>query len=299
MRCLTALTIGFSTLRMTARIVGAISLTMGSPSRLVGQGRTPPPALERFDFQKGAAEQVELPHRLREISGLAVTADGRLFAHGDEAGVVVRLNPYTGVIESQFSLGSPAIRDDFEGIAIAGERFFLITSAGRLYETREGGSGVGMPFTVVTTGFGTLCEIEGLAYDPSERVLLIGCKQTVAARHSSRMTIFRWSLDHAAPASPASVTIDLTDVSRSTGATNVRISGLELDSRSGHYIAIAGPKWQLVELTKGGKFVAARALKHRLHPQPEGITFLGDSVLLVADEGGKGRGILTRYHRLK
>ena len=286
---------GWAPWRGTTRLMSALALAFAW--RVGAQGRTAAPVLEAFDFRDSAAVQVLLPHRLREISGLAVSADGRLFAHGDETGVISELNPLTGVIERRFSLGKPAIRDDFEGIAIAGDRFFLITSTGRLYEAREGAHGDGVPFTAVDTGFGALCEIEGLAYEPLDRVLLIGCKQELAARRRGRVTIFRWSLERAAPAIPASITIDLPSASGSTESKNTRVSSIEVDPRTGHYVVIAGPHWQLIELTREGHFVAARKLSRPLHAQPEGLTFLGDSLLLVGGEGGKGRARLTLYHR--
>ncbi len=277
--------------------MAALMVTLPFPA--TGQGRSDVSMLGRFDLSRDAARRVVLPQGLREVSGLAVSPDGRLFAHGDEFGVVAQLNPKTGAIEKHFSLGSPAIRGDFEGIAIAGERFFLITSSGRLYETREGANGIGMRYTVVDTGFGKRCEIEGLAYDPSDRVLLIGCKQPLAPGRRGQVTLFRWSLTPGALASPDRLTIDLTDVDKSTGAANTRVSSVERNPGSGHYVAVAGPEWQLVELTKEGRVVAVRALNRRLHPQPEGLTFLGDSLMLVADEGGGGRAALTLYHRAK
>jgi uncharacterized protein YjiK len=285
--------------RGTARVIGVLPLLMAPSSRTQGQERSATTVLGTFDTRHTAAEQVALPRGLREISGLATTADGRLFGHGDESGVVAQINPRTGAIEKYFSLGSPAIRGDFEGIAIAGDRFFLITSTGQLYETREGANGVGTRYTVVDTGFGKSCEIEGLAYDSSDRTLLIGCKHMLKLSRPLRMTMFRWSVDRGAPAVPATITIDLTDVAGSTGASNVRISSVEREPRSGHYVVIAGPAWQLVELTKDGRVVAAKGLSRRLHRQPEGLTFLGDSLLLVVDEGGRGRALLTRYHRVR
>ncbi|MFN8583618.1 MAG: SdiA-regulated domain-containing protein, partial [Gemmatimonadaceae bacterium] len=261
----------------------------------------PPPValLEWFDLHRNAATRVALPQGLREVSGLAATADQRVFAHGDEFGVVAQIDPATGNATKRFSLGSPAIRGDFEGIAIVGERFFLVTSNGRLYETREGANGAGMPFTVLDTGFGKTCEIEGLAWEPADRVLLVGCKTVLASRRSRTVTIFRWALDQKRPATPDRLTLDLADVPKSTGVTNVRVSSIEHDPRTGHLLAIAGPAWQLVELTKEGRVVAARGLSRHVHLQPEGMTILGDSLLLIADEGGRGRASLTRYRRAR
>src|SRR5437016_9266243 len=60
-----------------------------------------------------------LPRQLREISGLALTTDGRVLAHGDEDGEVWEIDYRRGVLVKQFSLGERRLKGDFEGIAIA------------------------------------------------------------------------------------------------------------------------------------------------------------------------------------
>ena len=50
-------------------------------------------------------------------------------------------------------VGDP-VADDFEGIAVAEGRIYLVTSAGRLYECREGADGASVLFQVYATGPG-------------------------------------------------------------------------------------------------------------------------------------------------
>lgn len=49
----------------------------------------------------------------------------------------------------------------------------------------------------------------------------------------------------------------------------------------------------------GGHVLAGARLPHSLHGQPEGLTLLGDSLLLVADEGTRGTSTLTTYRRVR
>lgn len=286
--------------RALGRIVGVLVLAaaIGSSSRASAPTQAAS-IVERFDVRQKAAEQVKLARALQEISGLAVTGDGRLFAHADERGVVVQVDGCRGTIEKSFALGSPPVRADFEGIAIAGERFFLITSAGRLYETREGANGATVPFTMLDTGFGKSCEVEGLAYEPADRVLLIGCKRSSHPALRGNVVVFRWSLERGAPASPIGLTIPLRDVVKKGGDRSFGTSTIERDARSGHYVLIAGPEQLLLEVTPTGAVVATRPLSHRVHRQPEGATFLGDSVLVIADEGGSAAGTLTCYRHVR
>ena len=256
-------------------------------------------ALDALDFRKETASQVRLPPALREISGLAVSADGRVFAHGDEQGIVYEVDYRRGVIVKAFSLGDPAVRDDFEGIAIVGARFFLVTSTGQLYETREGADGAAVAYTAYDTGLGAQCELEGLAYEPSDGALLVGCKRARSRPLRDAVTLFRWSIERRAPAAPARLSVPLAEVVRRTGEKGFQPSSVEREPRTGHYMIVAGPQRAIVEVTPAGAVVAGRALSRRLHRQPEGLTFVADSAVLIADEGGNGPGTLTLYPHVR
>ena len=78
---------------------------------------------------------------------------------------------------ARFSFGDPTVHGDFEGIAAVGDRIFLVTSDGVLYAGRPGADGEHVEFVTYATGLGQICEIEGLAYDPSDPSLLLLCKE--------------------------------------------------------------------------------------------------------------------------
>jgi uncharacterized protein YjiK len=256
-------------------------------------------ALDAFDIRKEAAAQVRLPRALREVSGLAVSADGRVFSHGDERGVVYQLDYRTGAVVKAFSLGSPPVAGDFEGIAIVGPRLFLVTSTGRLYETREGADGAAVPYETYDTGLGARCELEGLAYDPTDRALVVGCKRPSARALREAVTLFRWPIDRRTGAALPDVSIPLAGVTRGTGGKAFDPAAVEREARTGHYVIVAGPQRAILEVTPAGEVVAARPLPRGLHRQPEGLAFLGDSAILIADEGGNGTGTLTLYPRAR
>jgi uncharacterized protein YjiK len=255
--------------------------------------------LDKFDFREKSATHVKLPRALQEISGLAVTSDGRVFAHGDERAVVAQIDACAAKVVKSFALGTPPVRGDFEGIAIAGDRFFLVTSIGQLYEFREGADAAAVPFTVRDTGFGKVCEIEGLAYEPGDRVLVMGCKHPLRPELRGEISVLRWSLDRQAAADPPRLTIPLGEIVRRLDVKAFHTSAIERDARSGHYLLVAGPQRALVEVTAKGSFIAARSLRRQLHPQPEGLTLLGDSVLVIGDEGGNARASITCYHKAR
>jgi uncharacterized protein YjiK len=133
-----------------------------------------------YNYNTDRFEQWKLPGSLREISGLAATADGRLFAHSDERAVIHQIDYQSGKRLKSFTLsrqpgtrkGKP-IKGDFEGIAIAGDELYLVTSHGTIYTARLGIDRSAVAFTSYDTGLADTCEIEGLSYHADRHVLLL------------------------------------------------------------------------------------------------------------------------------
>src|SRR5664279_5298729 len=119
----------------------------------------------------------KLPDGLKETSGLALTADGRLLTHGDEQGKVFQIDYRRGVIVKEFDVGSPAVRGDFESIALAGDTVLLFTSDGILYRFPEGADKTVVPYTRLDTELGSECEFESMVVDASSGSLLLACKK--------------------------------------------------------------------------------------------------------------------------
>jgi uncharacterized protein YjiK len=235
-----------------------------------------------------------LPPDLREISGLAFTDDGRLLVHDDGRARIVELDYRTGRVVKAFELGRPVRRGDFEGIAIAGPRIFLVTSDGVLYETREGKDRDAVPYRRTPTGAGRLCEVEGLAWEPASLALLFLCKtpRVRGLRHS--ITMLRWSVDGQRWLVPDRITIPMDKKFRDTYGAEFRGSDLARDPVTGRYLAIAGLNRMAVELTADGRIVGAGFLgKH--HPQAEGVAVARDGTILVSDEGVRGPAHLAVY----
>lgn len=239
-------------------------------------------------------QQWKLPNRLNEISGLALTPDERLFAIADEAAIVYELDFSEGRLRKAFALGDPVERGDFEGIAIAGERFFLITSDGEIFETTEGRDGEQMEYASYATGLGKRCEIEGLVTGVAGDRLLIACKE--ARGRDGVLAIFAWSLDERRVLDDALLVLPLRDIVRRIGKRHFNPSGIEIAPGSGNLLLVAARQRALAELTPDGRLVAATRLPLvQRHHQPEGIALTRDGRLLIADEGGGHRARLAVY----
>ncbi len=244
--------------------------------------------LDAVDVKAKPAHRHALADGLREISGLAVSADGRLFAHDDETAEIHAIDPSTGRRLLRFGLGRTPLAGDFEGLAIAETRFFLITSAGTLLEFPEGRDRERVEYRRHTTGLGRVCEVEGLAYDGRTRALLAVCK---AMHAGGPPGIYAFDLD--------SMRLELRPklVVRRANGEPIHPSGLAVHEPTGHLIVVAARERIVLELDRTGRPLAERRLDRRTHPQAEGVEFLPDGSLVIADEAAGGRARIAVYRR--
>ena len=256
-------------------------------------------SLAAYELRAETATRWELPRRLNEISGLAMTSDHRLLAHNDEVGVVFEIDYRDGSIVKEFQLAdmTAPVADDFEGIAVAGSQVYLVTSSGRLYEFREGAAGESVLFFVYATGLGRDCEIEGLSYDADRRELLLMCKDARSRGLAGRLPMYRWSIDDKRLSADTPAVVSVRDFARQIGSNRYRPSGIERHPVSGNYFVVAANPGAIAEVTPAGEVLDAKRFTARWHRQVEGIAFAADGALIVADEGGGGRASLTVYPR--
>lgn len=237
--------------------------------------------------------QWALPAELREVSGLALSEDGRLFAHGDEHAVIYELDFVSGRAVKRFAFGDPAVAGDFEGIAFVGPRLFLVTSTGDLLEGREGVPGEHVPHRVHATGLGDRCEIEGLDYAADARVLLILCKQARQQALAGTIAVLAWSPETRVPVPAAELVLAWTPGDDEPETVNP--SALTR-SAAGTLVLAAARQGMLLEVdARAGTIQPIRLADDGRHPQAEGIALTADGTLLVADEGRRGRGRLSAY----
>ena len=257
-------------------------------------------ALGGHRYSIDAFEQWKLPKSLREISGLAVTPDGRVFAHGDERGLIHQLDYHGGRLIKSFALtkanGKP-LKRDFEGMTALGDDLYLVASDGTLYRFQPGRDGDAVTFQVIPTHGGDVCEVEGLTHHPKEHALLLACKQLYGPKAGPDLHILYFSLDTARLEPGRTIVVSAQQIARKSGTDGVlNPSGIAVSPRAGSLLLVAARQRMALEVTTHGKLVDVfRWPMERYHRQTEGIVQLTDGTLIVGDEGKSKRGRLGVY----
>jgi uncharacterized protein YjiK len=264
--------------------------------------------LGRYDLAGEPSWERKLPKELDEISGLAFSGDGRLFAHGDQDATIWQLDARDGKVLKTFAVASAGsdpgmgkkqsksgpLAGDFEDLQIVGDRFYLISSNGVLVEFREGADGGSVPYAAHDTGLGKTCEIEGLAQDPAGRSLLILCKIPHVDRYRNQIVIFAWSLDRQAADTAPRIRVDYSRLT-GTGRRSFHGSAMTFAPDRRSLVLVAGPQKSFVELGLDGEVLSSGGLDEKAHRQPEGIAFAPDGTLLISDEGAGKRATISGY----
>jgi uncharacterized protein YjiK len=234
-----------------------------------------------------------MPPELQEISGIAVTADGRLLAHGDENSKVFVLNPRTGIVLKKFTVGT-GIAGDFEGITVAGDDIYMITSNGTLYQFKEGASNAAVRYSTIDTHLGKECEFEGVAFEPDSAWLLMPCKRVSKKLPRGNLVIYRWRLQGTDSTRLTMLTIPHAEAIGSNDWKGLHPSDITVDPTTGNYILISAQEKALLEITPGGVVERSEELPGR-HPQAEGVAITKDNILIVSDEVSKRPASITLY----
>lgn len=247
-------------------------------------------SLTKYDFKSNEVQAISLPNELKEISGIAVSNDGRLFANQDESAMVYEIDPATGAVIKRFSVGAPALKGDFEDIEIAGNKFFLVSSKGDIYEFSEAQDGQSAEYKLYETPLSHSYDVEGLCFDPVSNSLLLACKGYPGEDITGAKSIYRFDLtEHKLIGKPHFV------IDQSVAGKNFDPSGIIRNPSTGSFYVISSTGNAIVELSDEGKIIGKAVLPSKVHEQPEGVAFFDGGTLLISNEGRSGKGYIIKY----
>jgi uncharacterized protein YjiK len=234
-----------------------------------------------------------MPEELKEISGLALTPDGRLLAHDDEFSRIFEIDPRKGVVIKSFMFGN-GLRGDFEGITIAGDNIWVIKSNGKLYSFKEGENGTRVPYASFDTKLGKECEFEGIVYDPDSSWLVLPCKNPRGKGLDDEVVIYRWKIGSADPSGITHITIPVSEAVGNNKWKRFRASDITRDPATGNYVLISSLEHGIIVMKPDGEVVSSSKLPGN-HHQAEGVAITRDSVLIVSDEATSKPAAVTLY----
>ena len=247
--------------------------------------------LSKYDISSENPKIISLPPELKEISGITMTPDGRLYAEQDETGIVYQVDPGTGSIIKKFNLGKPPIKKDFEDIVYANEKFYLLHSKGEIYEFSEGNNGETVDFKIYKTKLNGKNDIEGMCYDKETNSLLLACKGDPGIENDENdKAVYSFSLDNMTFNPKPRFLLKKSEIKNYFNP-----SGIQRDPLTGTFFIIAANGNEIVEISKDGVLMGKKNLPKSVHVQPEGITFASDGTLFISNEGKDGNGNIVMY----
>lgn len=267
----------------------------------------PATALGAVDLAR-QPQQWKLPASLQEASGLATSARGTLLIHGDEQAKVQEVDAVSGRVVARYRLGKPAVRDDFEGVAIDGTTLYVVTSGGRLYFAElpkvvgvasgdADDDAAELVFDMHDLGLANTCEIEGLDVVTASRLLAIACKGATGGNDAdsdpANVGVHFYNLIERRDA--GSIQIPVGSVAKAVGAKHFRPSGIVHDATRDQWLVVAAQPPAIAVLARDGTLIEAATLAADWHDQPEGVELLADGSICIVDEGRNGRARLSRY----
>jgi uncharacterized protein YjiK len=235
---------------------------------------------------------------LKEISGLSpADSPGVYVAIADERGEVFFVDGNGGGAVFQRVLFRE--KGDFEGVEMVDKSIWAAKSNGDLFEITNWKK-TPPQVSEYKTSLKKTNDVEGLAYDPWRKALLLACKENPDSLYPRHIFVFNLkskTLDDA----PA-YTINPEEINRLVPYLDTEKhdyfspSGIAVHPLSGDIYVISTALKRLVVLDyKSGKLKFAQRLDKKILPQPEGISFDTAGNLLLSSEGKQGEGLLLKF----
>ena len=266
---------------------------------------------KHYNFNE-SSEIFILSQELTEISGLSYyKQNNSLFAINDEKGVFYELSLTDGQVLNKTKFHK---KGDYEGLEYLEGQVVVSKNNGSLYfydlQTKE--------TEVIKTPLTVSNDVEGLCYDPQERMLLLACKgqNTNMLREKTVKSIYGFSLD-----SFKLLEIPVLDVfddeliefvettSKDQSKTELKKLKNRVKAFSPSGIAIHPTKNHVYILSARGSTLLILNDKYNIHnivflrsnviPQPEGICFDAEANLYISTEGHGFSGKIFKYNYQK
>ncbi|RYY90168.1 MAG: hypothetical protein EOO15_03735 [Chitinophagaceae bacterium] len=235
----------------------------------------------------------ELPAELNEVSAIAWKGNEKIACVQDNDGTIFFFDLGSGRVTDRLHFAGGG---DYEGLAIAGNDYYVLRSDGTLFEIKPGSS---KPAVNTYPGpFSTRNDCESLSYDAKNNRLLVGVKEKDLS-DPQRKGVYAFDL-----ATKQFDTKPVYYIGSGSEAGHTRGKKKKDGIRpSDHVLApggtglyvLDGPRAQLLLTDAGGTVERSIQLDKAVFPQPEGLCFSPSGELYLSSEAGKkSRATLAR-----
>lgn len=238
----------------------------------------------------------KLPKRLKEISGLSLFDEQTIVGVQDEDGILFFYDLQTSKKTGKIKFGHDG---DYEGVEKVGDDVYVLRSDGNLYRIRNLNEKEPNR-KKIKTHLSTKNDTEGLAFDQKNNRLLVVCKEDPGKGMKGNKTraVYAFDLTEKKLSKKPVFILDKETILNAINHTRgeFKPSGIAIHPISGDIYMIDSVGRILLVLSGTGEIKTVSALPTDLFPQPEGITFLHNGDLVIANEGGHGKGSLLRFN---
>jgi uncharacterized protein YjiK len=254
-------------------------------------------------------DTIILPPELSEISGITDLSDHEIGCVQDEDGIIFTLDLRSRSITRRLRFAGPG---DYEGLTFVNPKLFVLRSDGRLYEVEV--SADAPRIKTYTLNLPTKNN-EGLGFDSKHRRLLIAPKEKAGKGSELKDTrwVFGFDLVQMKSVREPLMKIELSALrqyaqmhekklpERATkrGAPRPALrflpSSIAVHPKSNMVFLLSAIDHSLVVLDRDGNIAGYTMLDPALFRQPEGMTFLSDGTLLIANEAASAKATLLQF----
>lgn len=250
-----------------------------------------------YDLQNPSLTINLVSAELKEISGLSPTdSAGVYLAVADERGEAFFVDGNGGAVLRRV-LFRP--KGDFEGIEMVGTTIWAAKSNGDMFEITDWKKNP-PKVNEYKSFLKKQNDVEGLAYDPWRKALLLSCKEKPDSLYPRNIYVF--NLKTRKLSEKPAYTIQPEEVNKLVAYGEIEKhdyfspSGIAVHPLTGDLYLISTALKRLVVLDyKTGKLKFAKRLDKKILPQPEGISFDSAGNLLLSSEGKMGEGLLLKF----
>lgn len=256
---------------------------------------------------------IEVPKKLREISGISFVNDSLVAAVEDENGILYFFDLIKEKIVRKFTF---AEEGDYEDLARNGDNMYVVRANGTIYEIANFAN-EHPQVTYYETPLKSKHDIEGLAYDKENNRLLLAVKEKNLDKNDKEeefKCIYQFTLADKKFHEEPAMRIFLKDIEeqfkgdelmeaskhflKAAGNDNlnevIKPSSLTYNPKNGKLYVLSSINKFILILNADGTFSSVKRFTGKEFIQPEGIAFNSKGELFISNEGRNKKGNIIK-----